>query len=162
MDQPEYRLPPRMLFFSFLLVGGGYVLSVVLLYLLGFGLALVLSPETMEAFANEPAIFQQQLENRAAEILPPKWYWPLLGLQSLACFGVGYAVTRLAPFAKLAHSVFLAMILCVSFLQSAVAAPAPIQWMHIGLMAAVPIATLLGGKLYLSMNPTLSPESADH
>ena len=132
------------------------------LYLLGFGLALVLSPETIEAFASEPAIFQQQLENNAGEILPQKWYWPLLGLQSVACLGIGYAVTRLAPFAKFAHCVFLAMILCVSFLQSAVGAPAAIQWMHIGLMAATPIATLLGGKLYLSRNDRVSPESAGH
>ena len=101
-------------------------------------------------------------ENNAAEILPQKWYWPLLGLQSVACLGIGYTVTRMAPFAKFAHCVFLAMILCVSFLQSAVAAPAPIQWMHIGLMAATPIATLLGGKIYLSTVKTVSPENADH
>lgn len=162
MEQPEYRLPPRTLLLSFLLVGGGYISSGVLLYLLGFGLGLLLSPETLEAFASEPTLFQQQLENNAAEILPQKWYWPLLGLQSVACLGIGYAVTRMAPFAKFAHCVFLAMILCVSFLQSAVAAPAPIQWMHIGLMAATPIATLLGGKIYLSTVETVSPESADH
>ena len=162
MEHLEYRLPPRTLLLSFLLVGGGYISSAILLYLLGFGLGLLLSPETLEAFASEPTVFQQQLETNAAEILPQKWYWPLLGLQSVACLGIGYTVTRMAPFAKFAHCVFLAMILCVSFLQSAVAAPAPIQWMHIGLMAATPIATLLGGKIYLSTVETVSPENADH
>ncbi len=162
MDQEEYRLPPRTLFISFLLVSGGYVLSVTVLFILAYSLATAFSPETLEAIGNEPAIFEQQLNNNPAEILPQKLYWPLLVLDALACLGIGFAVARLAPFAKMAHSIFLAIIIFIGFLQLAIGAPAGIQWMLIGLMASTPVATLLGGRLCILLTGTPSPENADH
>ena len=161
MDQEEYRLPPRTLFISFLLVSGGYVLSVTVLFILAYSLATVIAPDSIE-LAKNAANLEQQLNNNPAKVLPQKLYWPLLVLDALACLGIGFAVARFAPFAKMAHSIFLAIIIFVGFLQSAIGAPAGIQWMLIGLMASTPVATLLGGRLCILLTGAPSPENADH
>ena len=162
MDQEEYRLPPRTLFISFLLVAGGYLLSVTVLFVLGFSLAYAYSPETIDAIGSDPAVFEKQLEDDPAKIFPIKLFWPLLGLGALATVGIGFVVTRLAPFAKLAHCVLLAVILFVGFLQQAISTPPSIKWMVLSLMAVLPIATLLGGKLSLWYGGTPSSETEDH
>ena len=96
MEQEEYSLPPGTLFISFLLISGGYVLSVTILFILAFSLATVYSPETIEAVGSDPAVFEQQLQNNAADLLPQKLYWPLLILDALACAAIGFGVARLA------------------------------------------------------------------
>ena len=162
MEQEEYSLPPGTLFISFMLVSGGYVLSVTLLFIFAFSLATVYSPETIEAAGNDPAIFEQQLQNNASDLLPQKLYWPLLLLDALGCVAIGFCVARLARFAKFSHCIFLAVIIFIGFLQSAMAAPAEIQWMLIGFMAIAPIATLVGGRLCLALPWTTNPDNAGH
>ena len=162
MEQEEYSLPPGTLFISFLLISGGYVLSVTILFILAFSLATVYSPETIEAVGSDPAVFEQQLQNNAADLLPQKLYWPLLILDALACAAIGFGVARLAKFAKFSHCIFLAVIIFIGFLQSAMGAPAAIQWMLIGFMAIAPIATLMGGRLCLSLPGKSTLDNVGH
>lgn len=150
MNEEHHSLPPGMLVKSFLTVAGGYVLSVFGLYGLALILASLFFPETLEAIGAEPEDFERQLADRPETILPVALFWPLVMLNAVFSFGLGYLIARLAPFAKFPHCIFLAVILFVSFLQTAIGAPGALQWMIVLFMASAPIAVLLGARAAVS------------
>ncbi len=154
MNEPQYHLPPKLLLHSFVLVTGGYLTSMALLLASGLGLILLFFPQTFSAIGSDPAEFELILEHQAGELFPMALMLPLALVGAASSFGVGFALARLAPFAKFGHTLFLAAILFVSLLQSALGAPAALQGKLLMVMALTSASVLLGAKVYLSRRRT--------
>lgn len=151
MNEPAHHLPSGTLFRSFLLVAGGYLLCIVLLMGLTLGLAYAFFPATVQAIGAEPIEFERQIEHNAAELFPIALTLPLVLLFSMVCFGIGWGVARLAPFAKFGHGLFLSAILFVSFLQAAITGPDGVKGMILALMIGASVGALTGAR-WISAN----------
>lgn len=148
MEQETGRIPPNVLFISFSIIAGSYILSVVLMMLQMATASYLFFPETAE-FLSTPDLPPEELAANAELAFPQNLFWILLATHSLVCVGLGWLVARFSPLAKFNHTVFLAVILFVSLLQMAVKSPSEIQWMFLVLMVAYPIAIMIGGRLHL-------------
>lgn len=149
MSTENQLFPPAVLFRSFLLVAGAYILSFVVLGVVGMLIVATLFPDSFEILNREPEQYQQIFEREPARIFPREMLWMLLGVSAAVCFVFGYLVARLAPIAKFSHSVFFAAILFVHYLQSAINAGETLQTMLILFMGVSPIAALLGANVFL-------------
>jgi len=143
------RLPPGLLFRSFLLVASAYVIHTLLLYAAAIGLLVLAFPESFEILCAEPEQFDRMLAEDPDRVYPRPLLWMVLGCITIVCVGLGYAVARLAPIAKFPHAILLAAILFVNYLLSAIDATDTLQRMLVLFMAASPIATVIGANLYL-------------
>ena len=155
--QYEQRLPPGMLFRSFMLVGGAYMLCVTALFV-SFFVLLVNGHQEILDLMNEgdqdkvQAVFEADPE----ALIPRTVFVRLILINTVITFGLGWAVGRVAKFAKFQHAFFFALIVFVTFLQQAVSAPQAARWMFFMLMAAFGVAALAGGKL--GSGPGIRPE----
>ncbi len=156
-DQENFSMPPGMLFRSFLLVAGVYVLVIIVLILAATLLVYGFFPETYDAVVNlDPEEFKQLLDNNAEKVFPPEFYWPLVVINAAVCFAGGYLIAWKASFAKFPHAVFLGIILFVGYLQQAIGSPSDIQLMFVLFMGSSPVAVLFGASQYLGGRSTES------
>lgn len=147
------RLPTNLLFRSFLIVAGSYVASVIFLFLTYFITTRVGFPETFE-FMSTPNLSIEQMQTNAELVLPSALFWIVLCVHSMFCVGLGWVVTRVAPYAKFNHAIFVAVVIFVSCLQTAVKTSGDIQRMTFGMMCVFPIAILIGAKIHGSRPST--------
>lgn len=149
MSEVPNRFPPAVLFRSFFLVAGAYMLNVFLVGVVGFGLMLTAFPDSAEIFDLAPEEFNKVFSENPEKVYPPELLWIMLGVSIVVCFGLGYFVARMAPLAKFPHSVLFAAILFVQYLQLAIGATDSLQRMLVLFMAASPIAAILGANWFL-------------
>ncbi len=155
--EPNHSLPVKTLFQSFLLISAAYILSLVSLFCLGVLLLFWMYPESYAQieplFGPMSDIDKEKLKALIANdpelVFPGTFLTVLMVLNALVCFVLGYLIAWLSPFAKFAHSVFLAVILFVNFFQFAMGSNEYLQTMLILYMATAPISALLGARFYL-------------
>lgn len=148
--EDNYRLPPQLLFKSFLIVGGGYLftmLSWIVTYAILVSLffpkcAELLSTRGEQLFA-EPEIF-----------LPTSLVLMVLAVHSITCALVGMVVSRISPFAKFNHVIFVAVVVFIAFLQNSLNAPHELRLKFIAMMGAFPVAILIGAKIFGASTPS--------
>ena len=148
--EDNYRLPPQLLFKSFLIVGGGYLftmLSWIVTYVILVSLffpkcAELLSTRGEQLFA-EPEIF-----------LPTSLVLMVLAVHSITCALVGMVVSRISPFAKFNHVIFVAVVVFIAFLQNSLNAPHELRLKFIAMMGAFPVAILIGAKIFGASTPS--------
>lgn len=149
MSEEPNQFPPALLFKSFLLVAGAYMINVVLLGAVAFGVLTVMFPESLAVINSPPEEFNRVFSESPEKIYPPELLWVMLGVSIVVCFGLGYFVARMAPLAKFPHSIFFAAILFVQYLQLAIGASDSLQRMLVLFMAASPVAAILGANWFL-------------
>ncbi len=149
MSTEKQLFPPAVLFRSFLLVAGAYILNFIVLGAIGMLIVAKLFPDSFEIMNREPEQYQAIFEAKPERIFPRELLWILLGVNAAVCFVFGYLVARLAPIGKFSHAVFFAAILFVQYLQFAIGAGAALQTMLILFMGVSPIAALLGANVQL-------------
>lgn len=154
MTEQDNRLPPALLFRSFLLVAGAYMLNLVVLGIVAVAVLRFAFPESFEILNLEPEKFNSVFEENPDKVFPPEFLWLLLVISSLICFALGYLVARQAPIAKFPHAIFFAAILFVQYLQLAIGATNTLQRMFVLFMAASPIAAVIGANLHLRRQAT--------
>ena len=66
---------------------------------------------------------------------------------SITCLIVGFVISRISPFAKLNHVIFVAVAVFITFLQNTLGSPHEFLWKFIAMMGVFPIAILLGAKI---------------
>lgn len=176
MDQE--RVPPSVLFQSFMIVAGSYMASLVFLFILFGVVSRFYFPETFEflsrrSVANnlndiakdhpervvDPNLSQEQIQANAELIMPSNLFWILLVGQGLFSILVGWFATRIAPYAKFNHAIFVAVILFVSFLQMAVKNSGDLQWKLLVMMCVMPIAVLVGARIQGGHNPRINAQN---
>lgn len=142
----QERIAPNLLFRSFMIVGGSYFASVVILAMLLGTISSLLFPETFE-FLSNPNLTPEQLQNNADLALPTNLFLIVLAAHSLFCIGLGWMVTRFSPYAKFGHAIFVAVVLFVSFLQISVGNTGELQRKTLIMMCVFPVAVLIGAKI---------------
>lgn len=142
-------LPPGLLLRSFLLVASAYVVNIMIIAGIGFVLLWTMFPDSFELFSRDPDEFNQIFEQDPERVYPRELLWMLLAVSVVVSFWTGYFVARMAPIARLPHSVFFAVILFVQYLQLAITASSSMQTMLVLFMAASPVAALLGAQWFL-------------
>ena len=121
---------------SFLTVASGYVLTLFYVFGSMFLIGSLFFPE-FTAFLNlDEAAQQRMMGENPQRAIPLAMFWSIVGFNMLACFGVGWYVAKTAPFAKLPHAIFLAVLLFIYFLQIVIADPPAKKWMDIIYMGA--------------------------
>lgn len=158
--EPEYRIPPRVLFASLGLVLGTY-LAVLLSQVLWTALiATLFFPETAKAWG-EKQLQAADFVARIDLLLPTALFWLSTALTCLTCFGLGVLLARWSRFSPLGHTAFAAILVCVSYLQFAFDKPAELKWMGLVAMIAFPAAILFGSNWMLQRLAPREPESEE-
>ncbi len=142
----EQVLPPGMMFRSFLTVASAYVLTLMLFVSIAYGLGLLMFPEFIAFFNLDVADQETMMAQNPQDAIPLMMFWMLLALNFVACMGVGWLVSKTAPFAPFPHAIFLAVLLFANYLQIVIADPEAKKWMDVLYMGAFPIAVLLGAR----------------
>jgi hypothetical protein len=155
MNPEEPRLAPSLLFHSFLIVAGAYVVHLVLL----FGIAYLVFPDSVALLGADPEEYQRIMENEPERIFPRGMFWLLLIAGGIVCSVLGYVVTMLAPLSKFSHALFFAAVLFAAYLQLAIGAEADLRPKLILLMVVTSVAALLGANRYLQTVPTEPTEN---
>lgn len=144
--EPEYRIPPRILLGSFALI-----LLVYLGVLLSQGLCFYL---TATLFFPEINLFKPPKQTEGGSVLaeleasiPLAFYWIALGLTALCCLGLGAFIKRQSRFAPQGHTVLAAVLIAVTYLQTAFGTPADLKWIALVSMVLFPLAIVAGGQL---------------
>ncbi|MFN6206156.1 MAG: hypothetical protein ACK49R_06915 [Planctomycetota bacterium] len=159
--EPEFRIPPRLLFASLGLILGVY-LAVLLSQVLWTALvAAQFFPETAQAWG-EKQLKPEDFAARSELLMPPLLVWVSTALTAATCFGLGILIARWSRFSPLGHTAFAAILVCVTYLQFAFDKPAELKWMALVGMLAFPVAILLGSHWMLRRMETEEPEANDH
>ena len=146
--EENYRLPPNLLFKSFLIVGGGYLFTMLSWIVTYAVLASIFFPKCVEFLSNLPP--NSSNEDLFAEpdiLMPMSLVLMVLAVHSITCMIVGFFISRISPFAKLNHVIFVAVAVYISFLQITLGSPHEFLWKFIAMMGVFPIAILLGAKI---------------
>ena len=147
-SEPEYdRPPPGILFRSFLLIGGSLMGLLVATMLTVFVVGKTSFPDAAAHWEQGTDHVRSQLENEPESILPTRLCWIAIGAQAVYSFLAGMLVCRFAPFASVAHSAFLAVVVAVFYLQMSMTRDNHVpDWFVVSLMIVSPIMILLGGQ----------------
>lgn len=148
--EDNYRLPPQLLFKSFLIVGGGYLftmLSWIVTYVI---LVSLFFPKCAELLSTRG----EQLFAEPEILLPTSLVLMVLAVHSITCALVGMVVSRISPFAKFNHVIFVAVVVFIAFLQNSLNAPHELRLKFIAMMGAFPVAILIGAKIFGASTPS--------
>jgi hypothetical protein len=157
MEQEEYRLPPRVLLNSLgaiLLVYVGVLVSQAVC----FYLVSLLFPN-LDIFTS-PKNAQNGLFRQLASP-PPSFFWIALALTSLCCVAIGALVARSAKFSPLGHTVFGAVLIAITYLQTSFSTPSHLKWVALVAMVLFPSGILIGGHLFAPQQMMESDPSSD-
>jgi hypothetical protein len=135
-----------MLLRSFLTVGSGYVLSIMSFFVIGVALGYAFLPEFVEFLNLDDETQKNIMANTPEKAIPNLMFWLVVGLNGLACLGIGWYVIKTAPFAPFPHAVFLTVLMFISFLQMLIEDPPAKKSMTIVYMVAFPLAILIGAN----------------
>lgn len=144
-NEPTGRMPPAILFRSFLIVGGGYALSSIAFAGSIWLVSRLFFPEIHGLF-NDQERLVQVMANTPEDFYTRPFFLALLFTNIVANAVVGFVVARFAPFAKLPHAVFVAIAVLIYFLQQSMTQEPSIQWMFALMMVAFPLAILIGAR----------------
>ena len=144
--EENYRLPPNLLFKSFLIVGGGYLFTMLSWIVTYAVLASMFFPKCVELL-NTPDLSREQLFAEPDILMPTSLVLMVLAVHSITCLIVGFVISRISPFAKLNHVIFVAVAVFITFLQNTLGSPHEFLWKFIAMMGVFPIAILLGAKI---------------
>ncbi len=159
-EQEMHSLPPGLLLRSFMLVAGGYVFS-LLAFLLSFSvLTQFVFPEVGSLWTDQETLNDLMSESPEKVFTRPI-YWSLVTFNALVCFGLGWAMVRLAPFGKFPHAVFLTILILVSYLQQSLGQPEAAKKLFTLMMIVFPIAVMAGAQLSWSRLISQPPGSVD-
>ena len=148
-EEDRQPRPPAVLFRSFLLIAGFYVLNILVMGAATVFLLAFFFPDSFEILNADKKAFKTIFETEPERVFPPVLLWILLGISAAVCFVLGYFVARLAPISKFPHSIFFSAILFVQYLQMAIGATDTMQRMFVLFMAVSPVAAILGANWYL-------------
>jgi hypothetical protein len=140
-------LPPGLLLRSFLTVASGYVLCIISMSSIMVTLGYLGFPSFIEFLDLDIETQQTIMETNPDTAIPPTMFWLTVGLSSIACMAIGWLVVKTAPFAPFPHAAFLAVLLFIYFLQTALADNGPKKSMTLVYMLAFPLAIFIGARL---------------
>ena len=154
-EQPAVE--PVMMLRSFLTVGSGYMLHIMIFFGIALALGYGFFPE-FAAYMDLPA--EQQKDLNIADAIPRAMFLILVVLHSIACLGIGWYVHRTAPFSPFPHAIFLTILLFLTYLQMAMGDPPEKKAMSIIYMIAFPISVLTGAKIMENRSWKNEPDTA--
>ena len=93
-DNPLF--PPAVLFRSFLLVAGAYILNIVIMSFMGFVIVMVLFPDSFEIMNREPEEYKKIFESEPERIFPREFLWMLLEVLPAVSVGAAAAMVPLS------------------------------------------------------------------
>jgi hypothetical protein len=137
---------PGLMFRSFLTVGSGYVLTQIFFFTFAYLLGRLFFSEYIEFLQLGSEAQQKMMAENPQAAIPVPMFWAMVGLNAVACWGIGWLTAKTAPFARFQHGVFLAVLLFVMFLQIVVADSEAKKWMDLIYMGVLPITILIGAN----------------
>lgn len=147
MNSQNGVMPPLLMFRSFLTIASGLVAHWVILSGVTIAVAQGLFPE----YAAEMMQAQKPGEQIAPEVafgsIPTAMHWIVIGIVSLLSIGLGMLVGWSAPFGRLVHAIFLAVIVGVNFLSRSISAPQEQKVVMMTYVLIFPLAIFVGGYL---------------
>ena len=151
--EDNYRLPPQLLFKSFLIVGGGYLFT-MLSWIVTFAILVSLFFPKCAELLSTPNLSREQLFAEPEILLSTSLVLMVLAVHSITCALVGMVVSRISPFAKFNHVIFVAVVVFIAFLQNSLNAPHELRLKFIAMMGAFPVAILIGAKIFSASTPS--------
>ena len=145
----SHRVPPRVLFASYVMVGGAYVVVVTSILLSAIPISYFFFRDTFDLWGSAPEIVKAASIEDPTAVMPTGLFWVIWMIAGMVSYCAGWVVARFAAFAKLGHAVFLAVLLFVTYLQLAISAEPDLRWAPILLAGVCSIATAMGAKRQL-------------
>lgn len=154
-------LPPLMMFRSFLTLASSIVLHAISAVAITYIIGILFFPE-FQAFQKLPLEEQAEMFAKSPdEAISTTMFWTVVTATSAVNFFIGAYASRTAPFSNLAHSIFLAVMLFVHYLQQTSGQVPEKKTMTIVFMVAYPIAIMLGGRWMSNRMLRPLPASSD-
>ncbi len=138
--EEDYRLPPGIMFRSFLLVAGSYTLLFLFFAISLSTISMLFFPDTYQA------LVEDKFRDEPTRYFVPGLFWSVLAINTLVSLGMGWLIVRGAQFARFPHAVFLSVLLFISYLQNVMATPDDGKWMYLIFMVCFPVAILLAAN----------------
>lgn len=144
-------IPPGQMLHSFATVAIGYLVSNF--FWVGSFLLLILTPNFFPEVAAGWALPHDQFNQRWAEdptqFVPTTLFWIVFAVGLLGSFLAGFIAVKIAPFSSFGHSIFVAVVVFISWLQQLVSGDTPdaFVWMVLLSMVGAALATVFGGKI---------------
>jgi hypothetical protein len=147
MSSDNGVMPPILMFRSFLTIASGLVAHWVILSGVTIAVAHGLFPEYVAEMmqANQPG--EQVSAAVAFGAIPTAMHWIVIGIVSLLSIILGMLVGWSAPFGRLVHAIFLAVIVGVNFLSRSISAPQEEKVVMMTYVLIFPLAIFIGGYL---------------
>ncbi|MDG1872556.1 MAG: hypothetical protein P8J27_01495 [Mariniblastus sp.] len=139
-------IPPGTMLRSFLTVSSSLVLTVVSSIVATFGLGLTCFPQFKKYYDAGDEALQAVMSNNPSDAIPPLMFWSAVLLTAVACLAIGYYIIKTAPFSHFAHAIFVAVLLFIYYLQTAIADPPAKKTMTLVYMIVFPMAILIGAQ----------------
>jgi len=143
-------IPPGTMLRSFLTVASSLVLTMVAWITAMFGLGLTCFPQFKKYFDAGDEALEAVMRNNPEDAIPPLMFWSVVLLTALACLAIGYYIIKTAPFSHFAHAIFVAVLLFIFFLQTAISDPPAKKSMTLVYMIVFPMAILIGAQWTLN------------
>ena len=143
MPVRDGAMPPMLLFRSFLTTACGVVCQNVIVGAVTLVAAIYFFPEYLPNLA---------LPNEAGELppevpMPGKMLFVVTAVSAVLCVLLGIFIGLTAPFGRLVHTIFLAVIVAVNYLSGSLASAPDKKFVTMTYLLVFPMAILLGGYL---------------
>ena len=162
MASSQPPIPPLVIFFSFMVVATGYLITS---FFWGGSLLLLVStdqffPEAHRVWSLPNEQFKDVLATQPEVAVPISLFWCAFFCGIIGSVIAGMLVVRTAPFARYGHVIFTATLVAISWLQRLISSESPkeYRWMILVSMFAMVGAMLLGGRIAWRADP---PETVE-
>ena len=141
MSDSHGSIPPLMMLRSFLTVGSGYILHMIVLFTATFLIGQMF-PEFLDYLRSDAPEAADEIGPFGR--MPVGMFWTVVIVVSAINLIIGAVAIWVAPFSPLAHACFIAAILFVNYLQNTIAATPEQKSMTLVFVFAFPISILVG------------------
>lgn len=147
MPVRDGSIPPMLMFRSFLTIASGYVGHWAIVFLVTYLVSASFFPEYLADMEAAREQGQALTEAEAFGSMPRTMTFTITGIAAVLCVLLGIFIGLTAPFGRLVHTIFLAVIVGVNYLSESLQAPPEKKFVLMTYLLVLPMAILLGGYL---------------
>lgn len=147
MNSHNGAMPPMLMFRSFMTIASGLVAHWVIVSGVTIAVAYFLFPEYAEKMMQAKKPGEQLSQEFVFGSIPTAMHWVVVATVAVLSILVGMFVGWSAPFGRLVHAIFLAVIVGVNFLSRSISAPQEQKVVMMTYALIFPVGIFLGGYL---------------
>ena len=147
MTVRDGSVPPMLMFRSFLTIASGVVGQWFIVGCVTLAVATLFFPEYEASLSAARESGEALSEAEAFGAIPRPMLFSVAAISGVLCVLLGMFIGLTAPFGRLVHTIFLAVIVGVNYLSNSLEAPPEKKFVLMSYLLVLPASILLGGYL---------------